>query len=87
MSDSEDILIDGADWPVFGWNDDIRPALAEAREAGRGAVLATLYKVEGSAPRGAGAQMLFAGTEASGYFSGDCIEGDVARHAAEVLLV
>lgn len=52
MSDSEDILIDGADWPVFGWNDDIRPALAEAREAGRGAVLATLYKVEGSAPRG-----------------------------------
>lgn len=29
--------------------------------------------------------MLFAGTEASGYFSGDCIEGDVARHAAEVL--
>jgi xanthine dehydrogenase accessory factor len=29
--------------------------------------------------------MLFVGAEASGYFSGDCIEGDVARHAAEVL--
>jgi xanthine dehydrogenase accessory factor len=48
-------------------------------------VLATLYKVEGSAPRGAGAQMLFDGAKASGYFSGDCIEGDVAAHAAEVL--
>jgi xanthine dehydrogenase accessory factor len=79
-----EILIEGADWPVFGWSDDVRPALGRALGAGRGAVLATLYKVEGSAPRGAGAQMLFDGTAASGYFSGDCIEGDVARHAAEV---
>jgi xanthine dehydrogenase accessory factor len=30
--------------------------------------------------------MLFDGAQASGYFSGDCIEGDVARHAAEVLV-
>ncbi len=48
-------------------------------------MLATLYRVEGSAPRGPGAQMLFDGEKATGYFSGDCIEGDVARHAAEVL--
>jgi xanthine dehydrogenase accessory factor len=48
-------------------------------------VLATLYRVEGSAPRGPGAQMLFDGARAAGYFSGDCIEADVARHAAEVL--
>jgi xanthine dehydrogenase accessory factor len=79
------MLIEEADWPVFGWSDDIRPALADALSAGRSAALATLYKVEGSAPRGAGAQMLFVGSAASGYFSGDCIEGDVARHAAEVL--
>ena len=82
-------MIDGADWPTFGWSDDIRPALAAAMAAGRPAALATLYKVEGSAPRGPGAQMLFdAKSEeihASGYFSGDCIEGDVAGHAAEVL--
>ncbi len=78
-------MIEGADWPVFGWSDDIRPALAEAVEAGRPVVLATLFRVEGSAPRGPGAQMLFDGARASGYFSGDCIEGDVARHAAEVL--
>ena len=78
-------LIAGADWPTFGWSDDVRPALAAAMAAGRPAVLATLFKVEGSAPRGPGAQMLFDGNLASGYFSGDCIEGDVAAHAAEVL--
>jgi xanthine dehydrogenase accessory factor len=78
-------VIEGADWPLFGWSDDVRPALAEAMRGGRPAVLATLFKVEGSAPRGPGAQMLFDGPRASGYFSGDCIEGDVARHAAEVL--
>ncbi|MGE3689868.1 MAG: XdhC family protein [Novosphingobium sp.] len=78
-------LLEDADWPLFGWADDIRPALRRALEAGRPVALATLFKVEGSAPRGAGAQMLFDGAKASGYFSGDCIEGDVARHAAEVL--
>lgn len=78
-------IIEDADWPLFGWSDDIRPALAGTLEAGRAAVLATLFKVEGSAPRGPGAQMLFDGPHATGYFSGDCIEGDVARHAAEVL--
>lgn len=77
--------IEGADWPLFGWVDDIRSALAEAVDAGRPTVLGTLYKVEGSAPRGPGAQMLFDGNRASGYFSGDCIEGDVANHAAQVL--
>ena len=81
--------IAGADWPTFGWSDDVRPALAVAMAAGRPAVLATLFKVEGSAPRGPGAQMLFTGgadgIAASGYFSGDCIEGDVASHAAEAV--
>ncbi|EJL20702.1 XdhC family protein [Novosphingobium sp. AP12] len=82
--------IEGADWPAFGWVDDIRPALGEAVAAGRPAALATLYKVAGSAPRGPGAQMLFTPSEhgsvaATGYFSGDCIEGDVANHAAQVL--
>ena len=82
-------VLHGADWPLFGWSDDVRPAMASALAAGRPVVLATLFKVEGSAPRGPGAQMLFDGgadgIRASGYFSGDCIEGDVARHAAEVL--
>lgn len=83
-------MIEDADWPVFGWSDDIRPALAEALDAGRPAALATLFRVEGSAPRGPGAQMLFDGgpsgdIRASGYFSGDCIEGDVAGHAAQVI--
>lgn len=78
-------MIADADWPIFGWSDDVRPALARAAEAARPVVLATLFKVDGSAPRGPGAQMLFDEDRASGYFSGDCIEGDVAGHAAEVL--
>jgi xanthine dehydrogenase accessory factor len=81
----DDALLAGADWPTFGWSDDVRPALAQALAQGRPAALATLYKVEGSAPRGPGAQMLFVGNAATGYFSGDCIEGDVAGHAREVL--
>ncbi|MET1755268.1 XdhC family protein [Novosphingobium sp. RD2P27] len=81
----DDSLLSGADWPTFGWADDVRPALALAVAANRPAALATLYKVEGSAPRGPGAQMLFVGNSASGYFSGDCIEGDVAGHARQVL--
>jgi xanthine dehydrogenase accessory factor len=78
-------LIEDFDWPTFGWADDIRPALSVALRGARPVALATLYRVEGSAPRGPGAQMLFDGKRASGYFSGDCIEGDVARHAREVL--
>ncbi|MDE8650937.1 XdhC family protein [Novosphingobium album (ex Liu et al. 2023)] len=85
MNDALFHEIADADWPVFGWADDVRPALAAAIGAGRAVALATLYKVEGSAPRGPGAQMLFDGPHASGYFSGDCIEGDVAGHAAHVL--
>ncbi|MFC0205669.1 XdhC family protein [Novosphingobium soli] len=96
LAAGEDLPLGGeiahADWPEFGWIDDVRPSLADAMAAGRPAALATLFKVEGSAPRGPGAQMLFtAGANgtvaASGYFSGDCIEGDVAHHAAQVLAV
>lgn len=74
-----------ADWPAFGWVEDVRPALASALHARRAVVLATLYRVEGSSPRGPGAQMLFDGEHAVGYFSGGCVEADVARHAAEVM--
>jgi xanthine dehydrogenase accessory factor len=85
IAEDDSALLAGADWPTFGWSDDVRPALAQAMADGRPAALATLYQVEGSAPRGPGAQMLFVGNAATGYFSGDCIEGDVAGHAREVL--
>jgi xanthine dehydrogenase accessory factor len=83
--EQDDTVLASSDWPTFGWSDDVRPALAQAIVDGRPAALATLYKVEGSAPRGPGAQMLFVGHAATGYFSGDCIEGDVAGHARDVL--
>ena len=74
------------DWPMFGLVDDVRPAMAGARAAGRRMALATLYGVEGGAPRGLGAQMLFDEAGAVvGYLSGGCVEADVAHHARAVL--
>ncbi len=75
----------GADWPTFGWVDDIRPALRGAVADAREVVLATLIRLEGSAPRPVGTQMLFDGDTAVGYFSGGCLENDVANHALAVL--
>ena len=50
MTDELPPRIEDEDWPLFGWSDDIRPALGDAIAAGRPVALATLYKVEGSAP-------------------------------------
>ena len=73
------------DWPLFGYADDMRPALAAARAADVPAALVTLHTVEGGGPRPPGAQMLFAEGIVSGFLSGGCVEGDVALHAAETL--
>lgn len=74
------------DWPMFGLVDDVRPALAKARAAGRPVALATLFAVEGGAPRGLGAQMVFGGDgPLAGFLSGGCVEADVALHAAACL--
>jgi xanthine dehydrogenase accessory factor len=72
-------------WPTFGLTEDIRPSLAAAQAAGHVSVLATLYCVEGGAPRGVGAQMLFVERKIAGFLSGGCIEADVALHAQTVL--
>lgn len=74
--------IDGLpEWPLFGLSDDVRPALRAARAAGEACVLATLTAVDGGGPRPPGTQMVFAPGVVSGYFSGGCVEGDVAGHA------
>lgn len=72
-------------WPMFGLDEDVRPALRRAREAGHALVLATLVRVEGGGPRPEGTQMVFAPGVVAGYFSGGCVEGDVATHAAACL--
>lgn len=69
------------DWPLFGLTDDVRPALRQARDAGEAMVLATLVAVEGGGPRPVGTQMVFAPGIVAGYFSGGCVESDVADHA------
>lgn len=75
----------GEAWPVFGWTDDMRPVLAQARQEGRSVALATIVALDGSAPRQVGTQMVFDGADANGHFSGGCIEADIANHAATVV--
>src|SRR5258708_20651439 len=66
---------------------DVRPTLRRVREAGLPCTLATLIAVEGGGPRPEGTQMVFAhrteksGGYVAGYFSGGCVESDVADHA------
>jgi xanthine dehydrogenase accessory factor len=67
------------EWPTFGLDEDVRPALRRAE--GGDLVLATLVSVEGGGPRPEGTQMVFAPGVLAGYFSGGCVEGDVAGHA------
>lgn len=70
------------EWPLFGMDEDVRPALRQAWAAGLPCALATLTAVEGGGPRPVGTQMVFAeGGLAAGYFSGGCVESDVADHA------
>jgi xanthine dehydrogenase accessory factor len=74
------------DWPLFGLDDDVRPALADARARRAPVVLATLFAVGGGAPRGIGAQMAFVDGRAIGCLSGGCVEADLALHAERVLV-
>jgi xanthine dehydrogenase accessory factor len=66
---------------MFGVAEDVRPAMRRAVEAGQAFVLATLVSVGGGGPRPVGTQMVFAPGILAGYFSGGCVEGDVAGHA------
>ena len=70
---------------MFGVAEDVRPALEAARDKGGFLVLATLVGVQGGGPRPEGTQMVFAPGIVAGYFSGGCVEGDVAGHAAACL--
>ena len=73
------------DWPLFGLADDMRPALRQARDAGKAAALVTLVRAEGGSPRPGGTQMVFADRLVAGHLSGGCVEGDVALHAEACL--
>ncbi len=73
------------DWPMFGLDEDIRPAMRAAIAAGEAAALVTLHTVEGGGPRPPGAQMLLSRSLASGFLSGGCVEGDIAVHAAQTI--
>jgi xanthine dehydrogenase accessory factor len=69
------------EWPTFGMPEDVRPAMRKARDGAQAFALATLIDVEGGGPRPPGTQMVFAPGIVAGYFSGGCVEGDIAGHA------
>ena len=73
------------EWPVFGFDDDARPALRAAAAAGHPAALATIVALDGGGPRPVGTQMVIAGDAVSGFLSGGCLEADVVGHARSVL--
>ncbi len=73
------------DWPLFGMADDIRPALAEAVARERPIALATLIDADGGSPRPPGSQMMITDEALAGFFSGGCVEADVAAHARAAL--
>ena len=73
------------DWPLFGFIDDLRPALRKALATGKHAVLATIAGLDGGGPRPIGTQMVFGEGVVAGFLSGGCIEADVALHARETL--
>jgi xanthine dehydrogenase accessory factor len=73
------------EWPLFGFDDDARPALRAARARGRPAALATIVGLEGGGPRPVGTQMVMTDDAISGFLSGGCLEADVAGHARSVL--
>jgi xanthine dehydrogenase accessory factor len=70
------------DWPLGGLVEDVAPALAEATARNEPCVLITLARVEGHAPRRAGAQMLVRPNgEHLGFVAGGCVEAAVAAEA------
>jgi xanthine dehydrogenase accessory factor len=66
--------------------DEALAALRAWRGDGLDAALATVVRVDGSAPRGVGAKLAIAdGGVVAGSVSGGCVEGDVLEHARAVL--
>jgi len=73
-----------AEWAPGGLEDDVRPRMFAAAEAGQPFALATIVDADGG-PRPLGSQMVVTADAAWGFLSGGCIEDDVALHARAAL--
>ena len=65
---------------------DVLPAIERWRAAGQRVAIATVVRVEGTAPRPEGAKLAISETgELAGSVSGGCVEGAVVEEAQRVL--
>ena len=68
------------------FKNDLLPAIERWRAAGQEVAIATVVKVEGTAPRREGAKLaVSSGGEVAGSVSGGCVEGAVTEEALRVL--
>lgn len=73
-------------WPMFGLQDSVIQFVSDHLKRGEKVAIATLVHTEGGAPRAPGTQMAFTDDAMVGFFSGGCIEADVALHARATLV-
>lgn len=74
------------DWPMFGIRENVLQFALSHLTAGADVAIATLIHTDGGSPRPPGTQMAFTDDNMTGFFSGGCIEADVALHARATLL-
>lgn len=86
MDDRPAPLVPVPDWPWYGMEDDLLPAIDRWQAAGLDIALATLVHIEGTSPRPNGSEMAIASNgECAGYVSGGCVEAAVVHAALDCM--
>ncbi len=85
MLDMEPQGLSFPNWPTFGLYEDSMKFVMEKSANNQSVAVATLIETRGGSPRPIGTQMAFTSDDMTGYFSGGCVEADIALHARKTL--